>query len=259
MRRPRIGIEMALAATLGVQLGTKRNKEKSARGTADARFMLRLLVIEDHALVREGLVRTLRKLGGEVVVAEAADCESGCALLGQGDDFDLVLLDLALPGVDGLTCLHLVRQRYPALPVVIVSAYDDTQTVKRALEAGAAGFVPKTCSGEGLLEALRKVLDGAIHVPEEMAPNNGAGLSVPRPETDVALAGVRLTGRQSDVLRLVVQGRSNREIAELLGLSEGTVKIHLTAIFRALGVTSRTQALLAVTQRGGISDPRNSG
>lgn len=256
MRRPRSGVEMAWAATLGVQLGTKRNREESAVGTVDARFMLRLLVIEDHALVREGLVRTLRKLGGEVIVAEAADCESGCALLGQGDDFDLVLLDLALPGVDGLTCLHLVRQRYPALPVVIVSAYDDAHTVKSALDAGAAGFVPKTCSGERLLEALRKVLDGTIYVPEEV---NVTGLSVPRPVNDAALAGLRLTGRQSDVLRLVVQGRSNREIAELLGLSEGTVKIHLTAIFRALGVTSRTQALLAVTQRGGVSDPWNSG
>ncbi len=212
--------------------------------------MLKLLVIEDHALVREGLVQTLLQLDDDVTVEEAADCDAGCAVLGNGEEFDLVLLDLALPGVDGLTCLGLFRQRYPALPVVIVSAYDDAHTVNRALKAGAAGFVPKAYSGDRLLDALRKVLDGTIYVPEQTLPaNGGVGLAVPTAR-GVTPADVGLTGRQADVLGLMVKGRSNREIAELLGLSEGTVKIHITAIFKALGVTSRTQALVAVTRKG---------
>lgn len=213
--------------------------------------MLKLLVIEDHALVREGLVQTLLQLDQEVQVLEARDCESGCAVLGDADDFDLVLLDLALPGIDGLTCLGLFRQRYPALPVVIVSAYDDAHTVNRALQAGAAGFVPKAYSGDRLLDALRRVLDGAIYIPEQSLPaNGGVGLSLPSAAKGVVPADIGLTGRQSDVLGLMVKGSSNREIADLLGLSEGTVKIHITAIFKALGVTSRTQALVAVARKG---------
>jgi DNA-binding NarL/FixJ family response regulator len=213
--------------------------------------MLKLLVIEDHALVREGLVQTLHQLDADVTVMEAADCEAGCAILGLADDFDLVLLDLALPGIDGLTCLNLLRQRYPGLPVVIVSAYDDAHTVNRALKAGAAGFVPKAYSGDRLLDALRRVLEGTIFVPEQTLPaHNGAGLAVPAAAKEVAASDIGLTGRQTDVLSLMVKGRSNREIAELLGLSEGTVKIHITAIFKALGVASRTQALVAVARLG---------
>ncbi|MBW7901129.1 MAG: response regulator transcription factor [Rhodocyclaceae bacterium] len=213
--------------------------------------MLKLLVIEDHALVREGLVQALLQLGDEVVVEEAADCEAGCALLGNGEDFDLVLLDLALPGVDGLTCLGLYRQRYPALPVVIVSAYDDAHTVNRALQAGAAGFVPKAYSGDRLLDALRKVLDGTIYVPEQTLPTTGVvGPAAQQSGQGISAAAAGLTGRQTDVLGLMVKGCSNREIAELLGLSEGTVKIHITAIFKALGVNSRTQALVAVADKG---------
>jgi DNA-binding NarL/FixJ family response regulator len=211
--------------------------------------MLKLLVIEDHALVREGLVQTLMQLEAEVAVREAADCESGCAVLAEADDFDLVMLDLALPGIDGLTCLNLLRQRYPALPVVIVSAYDDAHTVNRALRAGAAGFVPKAYSGENLLNALRSVLEGVIYVPHASLPNQGSPiLATPSSGKGVSPAEVGLTDRQADVLALMVKGQSNREIADLLGLSEGTVKIHITAIFKALGVSSRTQALVAVTK-----------
>ena len=211
--------------------------------------MLKLLVIEDHALVREGLVQTLRQLDAKVTVMEAADCESGCAILAEADDFDLVMLDLALPGIDGLTCLNLLRQRYPALPVVIVSAYDDAHTVNRALKAGAAGFVPKAYSGGKLLDALRSVLDGVIFVPEASLPSqSGSGIAMPPAGKGVSPAEAGLTERQADVLGLMVKGRSNREIAELLGLSEGTVKIHITAIFKALGVSSRTQVLVAVTK-----------
>jgi DNA-binding NarL/FixJ family response regulator len=235
---------IVINAALGDKVAKSDNENRS-------NTMLKLLVIEDHALVREGLVQTLHQLDAKVSVMEAADCESGCTILAQADDFDLVLLDLALPGIDGLTCLNLLRQRHPALPVVIVSAYDDTHTVTRALKAGAAGFVPKAYSGDRLLDALRQVLEGTIFVPEQTLPaNHGLGLAVPPTGKDVSASEVGLTGRQTDVLALMVKGRSNRDIAELLGLSEGTVKIHITAIFKALGVASRTQALVAVARLG---------
>lgn len=213
--------------------------------------MLKLLVVEDHALVREGLVQTLRQLEDEVVIHEAADCEAAGVLLEREDDFDLVLLDLGLPGVDGLSCLGIFRQRYPAIPVVIVSAYDDAHTVNRALRNGASGFVPKAYSSDRLIAALREVLDGRIFTPEQMMPVNlGADLPHARIGGDADPSEFGLTERQSEVLALMTRGKSNRDIAEQLGLSEGTVKIHITAIFKALGVASRTQALVAVARYG---------
>lgn len=213
--------------------------------------MLKLLVVEDHALVREGLVQTLRQLDDEVLILEAGDGDTAVALLEQEPDFDLVLLDLGLPGTDGLSCLGQIRLRYPSTPVVIVSAYDDAHTVNRAMKNGAAGFVPKAYSSDRLIAALREVLDGRIFTPEQMMPVN-LSLHLPR----MPLASKKkpvdfgLTDRQTAVLALMARGRSNRDIAEHLGLSEGTVKIHVTAVFKALGVCSRTQALVKVARHG---------
>lgn len=213
--------------------------------------MLKLLVVEDHALVREGLVQTLRQLESDVRIFESGDFEAASALLEQEQDFDLVLLDLGLPGVDGLSCLGIIRQRYPAIPVVIVSAYDDAHTVNRALKNGASGFVPKAYSSERLIAALREVLEGRIFTPEQMMPVNlGADLPHAPIGGKSAPSEFGLTERQSEVLAHMVRGKSNRDIAEQLGLSEGTVKIHITAIFKALGVASRTQALVAVARYG---------
>ena len=213
--------------------------------------MVKLLVVEDHALVREGLVQTLCQLGDAAVdVSEVADCHGAIALLDQGLIFDLILLDLGLPGIDGLSCLKTFRQRYPEMPVVILSAYDDTPTVAKAMKSGAAAFVSKSSSGERLLEVLREVLAGRVVAQDHSA----AAVATTSPhsllggETEPADFG--LTERQAEVLGLMVSGRSNRDIAGLLGLSEGTVKIHLTAIFKSLGVASRTQAMVVVARRG---------
>ncbi len=213
--------------------------------------MLNLLVIEDHALVREGLVRVLRQLEAEVTVFEAGDCHSALAVLEKETDLDLVLLDIALPGLDGLACLDLFRSRFPAVPVVVVSAYDDAHTVNRALKHGALGFIPKAYSTEKLVAAVRQVLGGSIHKPEQTMPVNLGAELAPTPAVQEAPASeFGLTERQAEVLGLMTKGKSNRDIANLLGLSEGTVKIHITAIFKALGVSSRTQALVAVSRLG---------
>lgn len=214
-------------------------------------LMTRLLVIEDHALVREGLVQTLKLLGAGVEVSDVADFDGANTLLEKESVFDLVLLDLGLPGVDGITCLKSFRQRYPDMPVVILSAYDDVQTIGKAMACGASGFVSKAYSSERLLAVLRDVLAGKVMVPE-LSPVIPFS-SEPHPpmlggESDPSDFG--LTGRQAEVLGLMARGKSNRDIATILGLSEGTVKIHLTAIFKVLGVSSRTQAMVVVARRG---------
>jgi DNA-binding NarL/FixJ family response regulator len=213
--------------------------------------MLKLLVVEDHALVREGLVRLLGQMREGSEVYEAPDFETALNLLDDGDDFDLVFLDLALPGIDGFAGLDILRRRYPATPVVVVSAYDDTPTVTRVMNLGASGFIPKAYSGDALLSATRQVLAGNLFRP---SGPSGAVLddAVPlaSPRMQVSSAEIGLTERQAQVLSLMVKGYSNRDIGTQLGLSEGTVKIHATAVFKALGVNSRTQALVAAARYG---------
>ena len=211
--------------------------------------MLKLIVVEDHVLVREGLVQTLRQLDANVMVYEAADCDAANAHLQGAGALDLMLLDLGLPGLDGLSYLATLRRRYPEMLVVILSAFDEASTVAKALKSGAAGFVPKTYSSDRLLDALRAVLAGKVVAPEFESTQ---AVTLPRPVAAgrVDPSKIGLTERQCEVLRLMSRGKSNRDIASLLGLSEGTVKVHMTAIFKALGVSSRTQAMVAITQQG---------
>jgi DNA-binding NarL/FixJ family response regulator len=172
--------------------------------------------------------------------------------LTQEPDFDLLLLDLALPGMDGFSGLKLFSERYPKMPVVILSAFDDKPTIRRALSHGAAGFIPKSYSAEALLNALSQVLSGQIFYPPEamtaeMNPNmpllSGANKNLSPSEFG-------LTERQGEVLVMMLKGYSNREIANQLKLSEGTVKIHVAAIFKSLGVTSRAQAIVVANRYG---------
>lgn len=202
--------------------------------------MLKLLVIEDHAMVREGLLQALQGLEPEVLALGAADADAGLEILAGSDDVDMVLLDLMLPGTSGMALLGVLRKRFPAIPVVILSALDDGDTVTRALRQGASGFVPKSSSTEVMLDALREVLAGEIYLPPKMRDpavrNHGRGKDVAK--------RYGLTPGQMRVLELLIQGKTNRQIAELLDVTEGTVKIHVSAIFKAMNVANRTQALL---------------
>ena len=213
--------------------------------------MLKLLVVEDHALVREGLVRLLSQIEPDTQVFERADFESALAVLDNEPDFDLLLLDLALPGIDGFAGLDILRRRYPAMPVAVVSAFDDTPTITRVMNLGASGFIPKAFSGETLLAAVREVLAGNIFRPSGQAGSRlDDATPVPPIKVSVKPEEIGLTDRQAQVLALMVRGLSNRDIADQLDLSEGTVKLHATAVFKALGVNSRTQALVAVARYG---------
>ncbi|HZV54321.1 MAG TPA: response regulator transcription factor [Rhodocyclaceae bacterium] len=202
--------------------------------------MLKLLVIEDHAMVREGLLQALRGLEPGVKALGAADAEVGMDLLATNDDVDMVLLDLMLPGTSGMALLGVIRKRFPTIPVVILSALDDADTVTRALKQGASGFVPKSSSTETMLGALREVLAGEVFLPpklrELVARDSGRGKTVAE--------RYGLTPGQTRVLELLTQGKTNRQIAELLDVTEGTVKIHVSAIFKAMNVANRSQALL---------------
>lgn len=212
--------------------------------------MLKLLVVEDHALVREGLLQTLRKLERGVACTGAQDAEEALRLVEEANgDFDLCLLDLMLPGLNGMGCLGVMRKRFPAVPVVILSALDDRNTVERAIHAGAAGFVSKSSPGGALLSALRRVLAGDICLPAAME----AEMAAPEKQRGRSLQETYgLSVAQMRVLEPLVQGKTNRQISELLGLAEGTVKVHVSAILKALKVENRSQALLRVKRHKSI-------
>lgn len=213
--------------------------------------MLRLLVIDDHAMVREGLLQLLSKLGPNVVQYDAQDAESALLLLETEKEFDLVLLDIMLPGTNGLSLLGILRKRFPAVPVVILSALDDVDTVNRAMRLGAAGYVTKSGDGDTLLNALRQVLAGEIYLPPHLHDKFSVTLSGDLGAGRNLNDRYGLTEGQRRVMELLREGKSNREIGDLLGLTEGTVKVHVSKIFRKLGVVSRAEAIaLFQRQRG---------
>lgn len=209
--------------------------------------MLKVLVVEDHALVREGLLTTLTAIAEDTHTFGAGEANAAITLL-ESVDIDLMVLDLMLPGTKGQAFLPVVRRRFPTVPVLVLSALDDADTVAKVMKSGASGFVSKSSSGDELLTAARAVLDGEIFLPDHMrelvdrseAANN-AGQAL----------GQRfgLTGAQSRVLDLLVDGSSNRAIAEILGLTEGTVKIHVSAIMKAMGVANRAEAAVVASRK----------
>ena len=204
--------------------------------------MTKILIVEDHALVREAMAQRLACLEPEQVCLESAGADEALALLEAHRDVDLAIVDLMLPGANGFSLLGVLAKRYPDLPAIVVSAMDDDASVRRALSAGASGFVSKASSGEVLALAVREVLDGGMPTPRASPPGRGArSLS--------AAEHYGLTSAQNRVAELLATGGSNREIATKLGLTEGTVKVHVTAIYRALGVSSRSRALVLLSRR----------
>ena len=209
---------------------------------ADGGVHVRILVIEDHALVREGLLLALKGLeesGQPFEAVGAKDAEETTQILSGSPCFDLILLDLMLPGTGGAALLGVIQKRCPDVPVVILSAQDDVDTVTKLLRQGAAGFVSKASPTDMLIGALREVLAGEVWVPAEHRETIGKRR---RPKSVAERFG--LTKSQARVLELLAEGKTNRDIAELLEVTEGTVKIHVSAIFKALNVSNRSQALL---------------
>ncbi|MDQ8023922.1 MAG: response regulator transcription factor [Moraxellaceae bacterium] len=209
----------------------------------------RILVIEDHTLVREAMVGALSHLGLHSTFFQAASGQDALAMIEAQREFDLVLVDLMLPDMSGFSLVSVLAHRFPEIPVIVVSALTDEASVRRALKAGASGFISKTLSTEQLVEAVQTVLRGEVVVPD---PSSGAPTrSAPRRRSVESIAEqYGLTAAQTRVMELMVEGRTNREIAELLGLAEGTVKVHCSAILRALDVPNRAQALVVLARQG---------
>ena len=219
---------------------------------------LKVLVIDDHPLVQEGVSAALESLADDVNVMAARDAEQGLARAAENPDLDLVLLDLALPGMSGFNLIGKLHERLPSLPVVVLSALEEPENVRHAINAGAMGFVPKSAATRVLIEVLQQVLEGNVTVPLALQSSGppisralpgATGESHSAAEPDVAL----LTLRQLEVLSRVCQGKTNKQIATELGLSEKTVKAHVTAIFKVLGVVNRTQAVLVARRVGMIT------
>jgi len=211
-----------------------------------------VLVVDDHPLFREGLRQVLQGLAGETRVIAEGDAEKALAAVHEIEDLDLVLLDLSMPGMNGFTAVQRFSREAPGIPVVIISAHEEPADVRRALSLGALGYIPKSTPPNILLDALRLVMGGGVYVPPLfLHATRQAGSPVPPPQAPGEISGDGvLTGRQGDVLVLLSQGKSNKLIARELELSEKTVKAHVTAVFRALGVVNRTQAAIAARRRG---------
>jgi DNA-binding NarL/FixJ family response regulator len=210
---------------------------------------VKLLIVDDHHLIREGLRPVLKRLGDgeEATVFEAASLEDAVAYADSHRDLDLVVLDLGLPDVAGFAALCDLQERHPGLPIVIMSGEDDPALMREAIEHGALGFIPKSSSGEVILNALRLVLSGGMYLPREIMSAPAAS-TPPAPPPPSLASSLGLTPRQADVLALLVAGKSNKSICRDLNLAEGTVKTHVAAIFRALNVSSRVQAVIAVSK-----------
>jgi DNA-binding NarL/FixJ family response regulator len=214
---------------------------------------MKFLVVDDHSLIREAMRGVLKELCGEAIVLEAGSAGQAAEAIGQHPDLALILLDLQLPDRDGIELLRELREHHPATSVVMLSAFCDRDTVVKALDNGALGFIPKTDSREVLLGALRLILAGGTYIPPDVLGRGPAAAPAPgrqTPQKRLSPAELGLTERQVDVLALMMQGKSNKLICRELDLAEPTVKNHVSAILKALEVSNRTEAVLAVAALG---------
>ena len=202
---------------------------------------MKILVVDDHALVREGLRQVLRGLEDNTEVLQAGTCKQAFGYAASHGDIDLVLLDYHLPDMNGIEALDVFGSRHPELPVVLLSGTSNQDVMHQAMRKGAAGFIGKGSLSDVLLHAVRQVLDGDIYIPPDMREDHRAGDGDGRGH---------LTQRQELVLRSLLDGKSNKEIAESLHISEETVKSHVAAILRHFDVQNRTQAVVAAARAG---------
>jgi len=213
---------------------------------------MKVLIVDDHALVRRGMSYVVRECFADAEVLEAGGADEAVSVMEANTDTEIALVDVRMPDLDGLELLRTIKGRWPDVPVIMLSTYDQAMYVKRALADGAAGYMLKDATPDDLGQAIRVALSGSGNVLSprviqnlfEDADGGGSSEDGPRrPEFG-------LTRRERDILGLLAEGRANRDIAQALFLSEKTVKAHLAAIFRKLGVTNRTQAAMAAVSMG---------
>jgi DNA-binding NarL/FixJ family response regulator len=223
---------------------------------------MKILIVDDHALIRDALQGVLKKLQRGVTVLEASDSQQAFDIIAGNADINLILLDLTLPDRDGLSVLTELRERYPAIGVVVLSALQDHVNVTKVLDLGASGFIPKSAKPKVMETALQLIFAGGVYIPPEIRPPTGFAEAAPsqQPEyrasenrasenrQDVPPADLKLSERQLDVLALIMQGHSNKAICRWLNLAEPTVKNHVTALLRTFNVPNRTALVVAVNK-----------
>lgn len=218
---------------------------------------MQILVADDHKLVRDGLKPFLQELDPGVEILDAANIDEAMVAAAGADRLGLILLDLMMPGMDGLKGLEALKAKCPTIPVVIVSGFSSRDHVVAAVQAGAAGFIPKTVSGTAMVNALRLVLSGEKYLPSSTFfddPSNQMAMPTPTPAKP---AGVpppfdKLSRREAEILALLVEGRTNKEIAICLDLQEITIKVHLRNVYRKIGAANRAQAVRIAMSSGWI-------
>ena len=212
---------------------------------------MNILVVDDHALFREGLKFLLQQLDTKLLLEEAGNCTQALERV-AARRYELILLDLNMPGMNRLDALAALREAAPDVPVVVLSGEGDPAIVRAAIERGAMGFIPKSATPEVLIQALRLVLAHGVYLPVEMLTVANVPSAVPTAAFAAGSAGVLpgLTPRQMDVLRCVIHGKPNKIIARELDVSEATIKVHVSAVLRALGTRNRTEAVYAAAKMG---------
>ncbi len=239
----------------GTSAGATSDKDDAA---TSAEPPLRIILADDHALFRGGLKLLISMINRPVEILEANDFEQAAMHLNAGAPIDLLLLDLLMPGMNGVDGIGEICRTWPDVPVVVISVREDSNAIRQALQSGAMGYIPKTSSPEVTTSALQFILSGGVYVPPQILH-----LSEPSPEQQLSTLGegegataepasdsnpYGLTGRQTEVLKLMAKGRSNKDIAVDLDIAPGTVKMHVSRILKALRVDNRTQAASLLTQ-----------
>jgi DNA-binding NarL/FixJ family response regulator len=222
--------------------------------------MLRVLIADDHPLFRDGLRHLVNQLDEQTTAVEAGTLPEAHQLAsGHTNSFDLVLLDLRMPGMDGFEGIKVMKRAVPNARIVVISGFESRRNAEQSLEAGASGFIPKSAAINVTLNALKLIMLGEIYLPPTLMYGTTGGQedesdaehpTAPAPRTFDPTLLAPLTQRQYDVLALLGQGKSNKDIADTLGISEGTVKVHVGAILKVLGASNRTQAALMAIDAG---------
>jgi len=216
---------------------------------------IKVLVVDDHPLFLDAILYTLKRLSDEVDVLDANHIDQALRLAESNSDLDLMLIDLCMPSSHGVTTIAHFAERFPSLPIVVISAFDENKVIEQVLAIGAMGFISKTANSEEIIAALQQVLQGHVYLPVTTLDRKSF-------RTDFATAQLLadkrvtrnihhgLTPRQIEVIKYLAKGQTNKEIALAMDISESTIKIHLSDIYYKLGVNSRSQAILVATQLG---------
>jgi DNA-binding NarL/FixJ family response regulator len=213
---------------------------------------MKILLADDHALFRDGMRYVLRNLDEQVDIIDAVDFPEALIAAGAHPDIQLALLDLNMPGSDGTGSVRLFHARFPEIPIVVVSGIDQRDDIEKVMTNGAMGFISKMSSGQDMVNALHIVLDGGVYLPPQMLQQ--ALRNMPEDKRTWRTNEFGLTLRQVEVLQLLATGISNKDIGAAIGLAEGTIKVHVAAIFQVLRVNKRIDAVLMARRLGMITE-----